>query len=98
MSDPDIAIAADLSKLDAVVHELGIEDSFEEPVDCIRALKARAEATEARCARLEKALREAIEWDGCDAYSEPAVWLDDAKAALSDTAPPLDSDQGADNG
>ena len=40
----DLNVEADLSKLDAVVHELGIEDSFDEPVDCIRAFKARAQA------------------------------------------------------
>lgn len=39
-----------------------------------------------RCARLEKALREAMMWDGEDDHGVEAVWLRQARAALSDTA------------
>ena len=48
--DPDVT--ADLNRLDAVVHILGIEDSHEEPADCVRALQARI-------VQLEQALRNA---------------------------------------
>lgn len=31
---------------------------------------------------LIKALKLAINWDGCDSYEVPAVWLKDAQAAI----------------
>ena len=52
----------------------------------VQRLEARAEAAEARCARLKKALAEAINWDGEDELGVPAVWLEEARQALSDTA------------
>jgi len=41
----------DINNLDAVVHELGIEDSFETPAEAVRKLKAERD-------RLRAALRE----------------------------------------
>lgn len=91
--DVEAAVLADLNKLDAVVHELGIEDSFDEPVDCVRVLKARAEAGEARCARLVDALEkaQAAMWDAHYGNGISAGYARNVdgvvRAALSDTAP-----------
>ena len=50
---------ADVIKLDAVVHVLGIEDSHEEPAEEVQRHMKRAETAEARVAKLE-AVVEAI--------------------------------------
>jgi hypothetical protein len=46
-------------------------------------LEAQIAALEARCEALAGALGEAIVWDGYDEDGVPAVWLDQADAALA---------------
>jgi hypothetical protein len=46
-------------------------------------IAAHIAALEARCDALAGALGEAIVWDGYDEDGVPAVWLDQADAALS---------------
>jgi len=46
-------------------------------------LEAQIAALQARCEALAGALGEAIVWDGYDEDGVPAVWLDQADAALS---------------
>lgn len=45
---------------------------------------AKIEAQEAEIKDLREALKNAIEWDGHDDEGVPAVWLDDARAALGE--------------